>query len=105
MNQEVQKAAEEDIRKYLELKDQLDSITVQIDTIRANIENYMDELDAEQIVLNGVGKFVKESKRTWEYTENIKLIEEDLKKQKKEQQQKGLATYKEDSYIKFYTKS
>ena len=102
MTQEAQNEIDAEVRKYIDLKDKADTIAVQMEVIRSNISNFMNESGVEQVNALGYGKFVMEGKRSWTYTPDIEQIEEELKKKKKEQQQLGTASSTETKYMKFY---
>lgn len=70
------------------IKDQIEEIYPEIiKSIEA------EELEDGTIIESSKGKFTVSNRRTWTYTTETKAVEENLKKLKKEEEQKGLATY------------
>lgn len=97
-----QEELEDNIKKYLDLKDKSDAIDIQMENIRQNIELYMRDNSLDSVKALGYGKFALESKRKWTFSVDVQAIEEALKTKKKEEQQKGIAGSEEIKFLKFY---
>jgi len=97
-----QEQLEENIKKYLDLKDKSDTLDVQMDNIRKNIEIYMKDNSVDVVKAPGFGKFALESKRSWTFSVETQALDEALKTKKKEEQQKGIAESTESKFLKFY---
>lgn len=97
-----QEQLEDNIKKYLDLKDKSDTLDVQMENIRKNIEIYMKENSLDAVKAEGFGKFALESKRSWTFSVETQSLEEQLKAKKKEEQQKGTAQSTESKFLKFY---
>lgn len=101
MSDSIKEQIEDEIKRYIDLRDKADSIATQMETIRMNLQQYMEGNKLDQLNAIGYGKFVLESKRTWTYSPGIEKAEEDLKALKKVEQQKGIATSTTSNYVKF----
>lgn len=80
--------------KEREIKDQIEEI---YPTITASVE----ELPDGTVIESDLGKFTVSHRRTWEYTPEFERAKEELKKQQKEEEQKGTATYTTKASVVF----
>lgn len=85
--------------RYAELKNEIKRLENEIEVLQPIIMAEMGE--NEEVEVAGVGLFTIGKRRTWEFPENIKDIEGELKVMKKEAQQSGEAEYEENPYLTF----
>jgi len=71
-----------------EIKEKIDAIYPEVVGL---VEN--EQIEDGTIIEIPSGKFTVSYRRTWEYTDTVENLSNELKKAKKEEEQKGIATY------------
>lgn len=94
MNKEI-------FERFASLKRQEKDIKQQVDEVKVLVLKEMTDSGAEEADLEGVGKFVVVTKRTYTYPAAVVKMEEDLKKAQKDAVAKGDATYTDSPFIRF----
>lgn len=89
------------LEKLAELRIQERLIKEQIDEIYPTVLESVKEYEDGTIIEIPSGKFTVSFRRTWTYSPACETAAEALKKQKKEEEQKGLATYSEKPSVVF----
>lgn len=84
---------------YLRLAER--DIKDQIDEILPTINESVKELERGTIIKTPAGTFTVSLRRTYTYSKDVEEKEVELKKLKKEEEQKGLATHVEKASVVF----
>lgn len=91
----------EDIFLYAELEAQRKAIEERQSVLKENIFKGMRDNMLDKIEVNGGGMFIITHRKTWTYSEVIKSAEEQLKKDKKVEEARGIATYEEKESLMY----
>ena len=76
-------------------------IKAKIEEILPEINASVEDLDSGTIIESPSGTFTVTKRRTWTYSEGLEKLEEQVKKEKKLEEQKGIATYVEKPTVIF----
>jgi len=80
------------LQRYASLKSDIKRMTAELETIKPEIVEMMEESGTDEVVLPDTGKFFFKERRVWTYDEYINDREKELKAEKKIAQQKGKAS-------------
>lgn len=83
----------ERFEKLAELRIKQREIEAEIDEIYPEITASVVDLEDGTIIETAEGNFSVSHRRSWTYSDEVESIAESLKKQKKLEEQKGIATY------------
>jgi len=82
-------------KQYAALKIEADSIETRLSELKEEVHSQLYSLEDDGIEIKGVGRFFKVRRKNWKYTDDVKLLENELKELKKTQEAKGIADYVE----------
>ena len=87
------------LKTFLELQTQKKDLEQQIKIVS---ENLLKQMNAEKIdkIESEIGKVSIAKRTTWIFSDIVKTKEEEVKKLKVEEQEKGIATPKETQYLR-----
>lgn len=91
------------LQLYANLKNQVAALEEQIEALKPEIVGMMIAEDVEKVQTE-FGVFNLEKRRTWEFSENVQIAEDNVKDLKAKEKAEGLATYTESPTLKFLTK-
>lgn len=94
----------ENLEAYAEIKKQIAELEKKADEIRPLIVQEMVENDAEKVELKGYGDFIINKRRTWEFSDNVKIAQDNLDELMAKEKADGTATYVEAPILKFILK-
>lgn len=96
MNKEI-------FERYAEIKNKIKSLTGEAKEIEKEVSVEMEKEDMKSLQ-SPIGTFSVVVRKSWIYSPAVGLLELDLKKRKKDEEESGDATFKESSGIMFRTK-
>lgn len=88
------------LARYAELKIAIRGLEDDVDSLKEVVMEIVESKGADEVQTE-FGTFVRASRRTYTYPENIASLEASLKEQKKEAEATGSATYVEKPYVLF----
>lgn len=91
------------INEYITLKLEITEREARAESIKPQIIEEMQKEEADQLD-HASGTLLLQSRRTWTYPEDIQVVEQELKENKKKSEQIGEATYIEKPVLVFKVK-
>ena len=89
------------LQKYADLKVKEKEIAAQIAELAPAILAEIENQGADKIE-TVFGKFVREVRKTWKYSNTVTRLEDHLTLKKSEEKADGTATFEEKSFLKFF---
>lgn len=90
----------ENFQTYADLKNKIKELSQQAEIIEGEILQEITEAGVEKVE-SGFGTFSLMKRKTWKYSEDIKTLEEGMKKNKKMEEENGTATFEEKTSLRF----
>lgn len=80
---------------YFETKGALDILQKELDALKEKIITEIQAAPEQMVELSGMAKFGLGVRKTWEYSENVILLDGKLKTLKKDEEKNGIAKFTE----------
>ncbi len=90
-------------KNYADIKNQIKDLTAKAKEIEKFVSGEMVKEDVEE-VKSDFGTFYFTTRKTWEYSKDIKILEEGMKKNKEMEQENGTAKFEEKKSLTFRSK-
>lgn len=87
-------------KNYADIKNQIKDLTAKSKEIEKSVVEEMNNQEVEE-VKSDFGTFYFTTRKTWEYSEDIKILEEGMKKNKKMEEENGTAKFEEKKSLTF----
>lgn len=91
-------------QEYVEISKQLKTLEERRKEIQYRMFDYLDEQNSNELPF-GNGVFYRKSRTTYEYSDNVRQIEQRVKEIKKQEEASGVATVKSVSQYMTFTES
>lgn len=89
----------EQLIEYATLKKEIKEREARLDELQPSVLAAIQELQRDEVELNGYGTFVLAKRRAWTYTEATQALVKQTKDAQKREEQTGDAQYEEKPYI------
>lgn len=93
----------ETIKKYEAIKLEIKALEAQLDALEPEVTEMLANCGADQIETDK-GKFYFTTRKTWKYTEAVKLKETEVKELKKQEEESGKAEVTESKSLTYRAK-
>lgn len=88
------------LARYAEIRQELATLEAEQDMLSETILTAMQKSEVDKIT-QAYGTFSTVIRKTWKYTDKVKLLEETVKSEKALEQESGAATYEEKQSLAF----
>ncbi len=90
-------------KEYSEIKNSIKELELRADNVSKLITDEMNEAKADKIE-SDYGSFYFTTRKSWKYSENVDIMLNAVKVQKKIEEEKGVATFEENKSLTFKSK-